>query len=268
MASSNSLRNTSLCPKSNRTITPFLEHFCLLISTSNHVTSCEDLFRDYVAFLQSKTRDQILLSLGRGKRRFFLALKKKALMYGWKENSHGKRGYYVKLARAPRSATGSDENIMDEQIFRFLRKNMESHDQLVQRIFISQSKGFGAMAMCHIPCGVVICEYLGQLLNWHEAKKREQIYSNSGKVPTMFSLAHGEYFDGYANANGQKISMEENTGAWLNHSKQNGNCKPRLVNFDGQTRLVFISIMDIPQGHEVTYDYGDQRRGLEEWMYE
>jgi len=261
------LRNTSLFPKNNRTITPFLEQFCLLISTSDQITSCEDLFRAYIAFLQSKTTDHILLSLGMGKRRFLLALKKKAAIHGWKENSNGKRGYYVKITRHLRTTPVQDAGTMDECILTFLQQNIESRIQLVQRLFISQCKGFGAIADCYIPSGVIICEYLGQVLDCHEASKRDQTYSNSGKMPTMFSLGHGQYFDGYVNANGQNITIEENTGAWLNHSK-NGNCKPHLVKYGGQLRLVFVSIMDIPKGHEVTYDYGDRRRGLDEWMYE
>jgi hypothetical protein len=260
------LTNTSLFPKSNRTITPFLEQFCQLICTADEVTSCEDLFADYVAFLHSKTKDHILLSLGMAKRRFSLALKKKARICGWKESSHGKRGYFVKNTRPARTNQGSYDQITDEHICRFLDENLESNN-LVQRLFISQVKGFGAIAGHHISCGMVICEYLGQIVDSNEAREREQIYANSGKVPTMFWLGHGKYFDGYVNANGESIPIEQNIGAWLNH-KKNGNCKPRLVNCAGNMRLVFISTMAIPKGHEVTYDYGDRRRGLEQWIYE
>jgi SET domain-containing protein len=83
---------------------------------------------------------------------------------------------------------------------------------------------------------------------------------------TMFELYGGKYFDGYKDSKGKNLSIENNPGAWINHSKQ-GNAKMYNLSVSGQIRLILVSVKAIPKGHEVSYNYGDRRKGLESWIY-
>jgi SET domain-containing protein len=102
--------------------------------------------------------------------------------------------------------------------------------------------GRGVYALCDIPAGATIIEYLGEVITWQEAQAR---HPHDPLDPN-----HTFYF----HVDEQRVIDAKHTGnsaRWINHSCD-GNCE--AVERNGR---VFIKARrNIAAGEELHYDYG------------
>jgi hypothetical protein len=261
------LEGTTLFPKKHKVESPFLNQFCELVEVSLQLITTRELHRHYLSYIQTLDLDLKLRTLGESYRRFALCFASRARQNGWQYTSHNSRGYFLKVQRVHRAKSSISSESMQGQLTNYLGTPWDMRNLYFRRTFISRTKGYGAIATQDITKGTPICEYFGQHISKAEAERREKEYAQKNMCSTMFQIDGSHFFDGYKDGCGQNLSIEKNPGAWVNHSKDANSKMFRLTGNDGQTKLILVSIAHIPQGHEVTYDYGDQRKGLESWIY-
>lgn len=107
-------------------------------------------------------------------------------------------------------------------------------------------KGFGLVAGCFIPKETFIIQYIGEVLslNSETGKKRLQEYSKS-TCTYMMRLSSKEVID---------PTYKGNMARFINHSCD-PNCETRKWNVKGEIEVGIISIKDIQEGEELTFDY-------------
>jgi SET domain-containing protein len=105
--------------------------------------------------------------------------------------------------------------------------------------------GKGVFALQDIPKGETIIEYVGEIITWKQADKRQSSDPDDPNHTFFFSIGDGsKVID--ANVGG-------NAARWINHSC-NPNCE---ADEDDETQRVFIkSLRKIKAGEELYYDYG------------
>jgi hypothetical protein len=105
--------------------------------------------------------------------------------------------------------------------------------------------GRGVFALQDIPKGETIIEYVGEIISWKQADKRQSSDPDDPNHTFFFSIGDGKKVID-ANVGG-------NAARFINHS-----CKPNCESDeDEETQRVFIkSIRDIQAGEELNYDYG------------
>lgn len=116
-------------------------------------------------------------------------------------------------------------------------------------------KGRGVITTREFAKGEFVVEYIGELINQGEAKEREKIYAqdqNAGCYMYYFQHRNQQYCVD-ATAESDKL------GRLVNHSR-NGNLVARIVEVNSTPHLVLTAKEDIPNGVEVSYDYGDRSR--------
>ena len=119
-----------------------------------------------------------------------------------------------------------------------------------------EAKGRGIITKEAFEKGDVVLEYVGELIDLKEAKKRELVYDiNNLKVGYMYFF---RYFD-----KTYCIDASVETcrfGRLINHSRLNPNLKPKIVTVSAYPRLIFIAKHDIVPGTELLYDYAEKRK--------
>lgn len=106
----------------------------------------------------------------------------------------------------------------------------------------SNISGLGLFAEETIPWGTRIAEYVGQVVNDKEYKKRSKFYDRIG-VTYLFDLGKNKTIDGLVGGNETRF---------INHSK-----KPNSAVLREKGRIYFYSLDDIEVGDEITFDYGE-----------
>lgn len=116
-------------------------------------------------------------------------------------------------------------------------------------------KGRGIVTTQEFTKGEFIVEYIGDLIDQVEAKKREGQYSQDHSTGCyMYYFQHrSQQYCVDATAESDKL------GRLVNHSR-NGNLVTRIVEVKSIPHLVLIAKDDIAKGVEVTYDYGDRSK--------
>jgi SET domain-containing protein len=105
--------------------------------------------------------------------------------------------------------------------------------------------GKGVFALQDIAKGETIIEYVGEIISWKEADKRQSSDPDDPNHTFFFSIGDGKKVID-ANVGG-------NAARFINHSC-NPNCES---DEDDQTQRVFIkAIRNIKAGEELNYDYG------------
>ena len=105
--------------------------------------------------------------------------------------------------------------------------------------------GKGVFALQDIPEGETIIEYVGEIIGWKEADRRQSSDPDDPNHTFFFSIGDGKKVID-ANVGG-------NAARWINHS-----CDPNCESDeDEDTHRVFIrAIRNIKAGEELNYDYG------------
>ena len=118
-----------------------------------------------------------------------------------------------------------------------------------------EEKGRAVFANQDFKTGDYICEYVGSLISYKEALKRETEYSED--------ILNGCYMY-YFNHRGAKYCIDatqetEDMGRLINHSRIKFNMKSRIL--EGKNiHLCFFATRNITEGEELLYDYGDKSR--------
>jgi len=91
-----------------------------------------------------------------------------------------------------------------------------------------------------------VCEYIGELIRQKVADNREKQYEKSGMGSSyLFRIDDDLIVD---------ATEKGNLSRFMNHSCD-PNCYAKIINVEGQKKIVVYSKRDISQGEEITYDY-------------
>jgi hypothetical protein len=141
------LHGTTLFPKNYKVDSPFLDQFCELLTKDDQVIPTKALHTEYLAFIETLDLDVILQNLAVAQRRFAKCFASKARDNGWQYNSHGSRGYFVKITRPGRKKVPFKRGSFIKHLTEYLHTPCSSRKVYICRVFISKTKRFGAIAL-------------------------------------------------------------------------------------------------------------------------
>ena len=119
----------------------------------------------------------------------------------------------------------------------------------------TDGKGFGLRAREEIPAAdVFIMEYVGEMLNNQQFKKRAKQFSREDVKHFYFMALSSEFCI--------DASMRGNISRFINHSCD-PNAETQKWTVDGDLRIGFFSKKRISAGEEITFDYKYERYGQE-----
>lgn len=217
--------------------------------SSSHVRSTDLNTKDDVISLKTDTLTTDSKPNKKGKKKG--RSKKKETV-----KSHVLTEYYP-VRRSSRKSKAMIEKEQTESIIEAIKNKKE--DGLAIKEF--KEKGRGVVAKRAFKKGTFVVEYAGELIDWNEAKRREEDYSKDSSVGCYM------YYFVYNNTNYCVDATTESgrLGRLLNHSRKNPNCKTKLIPMPGieedktLPRLIIIAKRDIGAGEELTYDYVTER---------
>jgi uncharacterized protein len=111
---------------------------------------------------------------------------------------------------------------------------------------VSPIHGRGVVARVALESGARIVEYRGERIDWPEALRRHPHDPEQPFHTFYFSVSDDLVIDG--NAGG-------NFARFMNHSCE-PNCEAETADSPNGTRVFINALRDIPQGEELTYNYG------------
>ena len=114
-------------------------------------------------------------------------------------------------------------------------------------------------------CLQVVCEYGGELIPKQVYERRDAHYQLKGMPQKMVVLGGGEFMDGNRDSAGNVRLPMDAPGPTMNHAFLHPNCKLARVRTTKQ--VVMVTRMAIPKNTELTWDYNDNRTGLDPFMY-
>lgn len=106
---------------------------------------------------------------------------------------------------------------------------------------VAQTKGYGAFALEPISKGLLVREYVGELIDEEEKRVRASL------GPSKYQMAYGrsKYIDA------RRVG---NVSRYINHSCA-PNCRAEEWTVGGVYRIGIVAIKNIKQGEEVTINY-------------
>ncbi|XP_034048279.1 N-lysine methyltransferase KMT5A-A-like [Thalassophryne amazonica] len=166
-------------------------------------------------------------------------------------NQNRKITEYYPIRRSSRKSKTElkceQKKLIDDLITKGIEEGME-----VQHI---EGKGRAVFATRCFQKGEYVVEYHGDLLQIHDAKKREVEYAENpatGCYMYYFQYLCKTYCVDATKETGRM-------GRLINHSK-NGNCQTKLHDISGIPHLILVASRDIDEGEELLYDYGDRSK--------
>lgn len=276
MGRSDDLKNTCVYideKERHRLSLPYFKEFCdRLVENEDDVSYSCDLYAEYLSSVIPKTSDPLSLKSANGKRRFHVNLAEYASKKRWVKVRAPKSGYKVTLNtdkkyKLSRKICNSLEYSLPDDAIKMLQvsKDLRNYPFPAHSIFITNDIGRGVVADHIIPKGSLICEYIGEVLTLKQFEERHCYYIFMNMAVTAVHLTNNSVLDGYADQDG--FAMELNGGASLNHSKGFHNCVFKKVIVNGKRKYFIFAKTEIPKGFQLTWYYGDNRRGLEGWLY-
>ena len=100
--------------------------------------------------------------------------------------------------------------------------------------------------------------------------KRDDVYKGAGLCPTMIFVTSGPVsfcVDGYMDDQGEWFERKGNPANLFNHNATNPNCVLEPEGEGWGMQLYLRTRRRVAAGFELTWNYGDHRRGLEAFMY-
>ncbi|XP_046385878.1 uncharacterized protein LOC124155803 isoform X2 [Ischnura elegans] len=133
-------------------------------------------------------------------------------------------------------------------------KRFQRKEYAKTEIFRTEKKGFGLRALQDMPAGTFVMEYVGEVLDPKEFRRRAKDYARERNRHYYFmALKSDTIID---------ATLRGNTSRFINHSCE-PNAETQKWTVNGELRIGFFSKEFIPCGDEITFDYQLQRYGKE-----
>ncbi|XP_034244995.1 histone-lysine N-methyltransferase SETD2 [Thrips palmi] len=131
-------------------------------------------------------------------------------------------------------------------------KRFQSAEYAKCEVFKTEKKGFGLRTTEDLPGGSFIMEYVGEVLDPKEFRKRAKEYSkDQNKHYYFMALKSDAIID---------ATTKGNISRFINHSCE-PNAETQKWTVNGELRIGFFTTKSIRAGEEITFDYQFQRYG-------
>ena len=126
---------------------------------------------------------------------------------------------------------------------------------------VSKEKGLGLFCEHKITIGTFVCTYAGEVIGVEEDQKRAKIQQEAGKPNYIIFVK--EFFNNAPLLTVIDPTVIGNIGRYCNHS-----CDPNLIMIPIRIEnliphLALFASKDIPEGTELTFDYGNPSKIIE-----
>lgn len=158
---------------------------------------------------------------------------------------------YFQVRRSVRKTKKEVQWERDRDLERAIREQRESGLKIVN----FEGKGRGIVTTRKFARGEFVVEYIGDLIDMAEAKLREQEYAEDDNTGCYMYYFKHQNVQHCIDATAESGKL----GRLVNHSR-NGNLMTKTVLVNRVPHLVLLAKEDIPEGVEVTYDYGDRSK--------
>ncbi|KAG7208817.1 hypothetical protein KM043_015007 [Ampulex compressa] len=137
---------------------------------------------------------------------------------------------------------------------RCTNKRFQNCDYAKCEVFRTEKKGFGLRAMVDLFAGEFIMEYVGEVVDPKDFRRRAKEYSKDKNRHYYFmALKSDQIID---------ATMKGNVSRFINHSCD-PNSETQKWTVNGELRIGFFNKKFIAAGEEITFDYHFQRYGKE-----
>ncbi|KAL6448907.1 hypothetical protein ACFW04_000569 [Cataglyphis niger] len=137
---------------------------------------------------------------------------------------------------------------------RCTNKRFQNCEYAKCEVFRTEKKGFGLRAVADIMAGEFIMEYVGEVVDPKDFKRRAKDYSKDKNRHYYFmALKSDQIID---------ATMKGNVSRFINHSCD-PNAETQKWTVNGELRIGFFNKKFIAAGEEITFDYHFQRYGKE-----
>lgn len=158
---------------------------------------------------------------------------------------------YFQVRRSVRKTKKEVQWERDRDLERAIYEQRESGLTIVE----FEGKGRGIVTTRKFARGEFVVEYIGDLIDMAEAKLREQEYAEDDSTGCYMYYFKHQNVQHCIDATAESGKL----GRLVNHSR-NGNLMTKTVLVNDLPHLVLLAKEDIPEGVEVTYDYGDRSK--------
>lgn len=158
---------------------------------------------------------------------------------------------YFQVRRSVRKTKKEVQWERDRDLERAIHEQRESGLKIVT----FEGKGRGIVTSRKFARGEFVVEYIGDLIDMAEAKLREQEYAEDDNTGCYMYYFKHQNVQHCIDATAESGKL----GRLVNHSR-NGNLMTKTVLVNDVPHLVLLAKEDIPEGVEVTYDYGDRSK--------
>ncbi|XP_075214845.1 SET domain containing 2 [Lycorma delicatula] len=133
-------------------------------------------------------------------------------------------------------------------------KRFQNLEYVKSEVFKTKRKGYGLRSVEDIPAGTFILEYVGEVLDPKEFRRRAKEYAKDKNLHYYFmALKSDAIID---------ATIKGNNSRFINHSCD-PNAETQKWTVNGELRIGFFSKRPIAAGEEITFDYQFQRYGKE-----
>jgi SET domain-containing protein len=147
---------------------------------------------------------------------------------------------------SPESSKTTSKKRAKGKTVRVIPKNSPRMGNTKAIVRVSPIHGRGVVARVPLESGARIVEYRGERIDWPEALRRHPHDPEQPFHTFYFSVDDDHVIDG--NAGG-------NFARFMNHSCE-PNCEAETDDTPNGTRVYINALRDIPEGEELTYNYG------------
>lgn len=158
---------------------------------------------------------------------------------------------YFQVRRSVRKTKKEVQWERDRDLERAIHEQRESGLKIVT----FEGKGRGIVTTRKFARGEFVVEYIGDLIDMAEAKLREQEYAEDDNTGCYMYYFKHQNVQHCIDATAESGKL----GRLVNHSR-NGNLMTKTVLVNDVPHLVLLAKEEIPEGVEVTYDYGDRSK--------
>jgi len=267
----------------------WFDEYSARIRPADTYMTFQELFAEYLALLYRKVGyflgmedppEEILVSterlFGRWLGRFCKSRK-------YHQYLGGPVGYYIRLAPVPKSRTlvakpAPQPDLKPRRSSRNHRSSpqvtqtrQQTEDPLYVIARCPGEKEMGMFAGRDLTPNTFIAEYLGERISPELAEIRERAYKRDKRQMTMVWITNtaGTFcVDGQRKDRRTYFSRFGNPATLLNNKTKNPPCKLVTIGTGRDAKFWLVTRRNVARGFELTWNYGDKRRGLPAWCYE